>query len=114
MMLVRGCRSGRDARLRGSGLIAAIVLHLLSTSALAQDTTGVGAISGVVVNAAGEAVPGVRVCALDTTSCATSDAQGSFRIGELRAGSYCMEVIRPRGCQSPARWWTCAPVSTAQ
>ena len=66
-------------------MVAAIVLHLVSTPALAQDTTGVGAINGVVVNAAGEAVPGVRVCALDTTSCATSDAQGSFRIGELRA-----------------------------
>ncbi len=50
-----------------------------------------------MVNAAGEAVPGVRVCALDTTSCATSDAQGSFRIGELRAGSYRMEVIPPEG-----------------
>ena len=96
-MLVRSCRSRCDARLRASGLIAAIVLHLVSTSALAQDTTGVGAISGVVVNAAGEAVPGVRVCALDTTSCATSDAQGSFRIGELRAGSYRMEVIPPEG-----------------
>ena len=83
--------------LRTSGLIAAIVLHLVSTSALAQDTTGVGAITGVVVNAAGERVPGVRVCALDTTACATSDAQGSFRIGELRAGSYRMEVIPPDG-----------------
>ena len=98
-MLVRSCRSrsGCDARLHTSALIAAIVLHLVSTSALAQDTTGVGAIKGVVFNAAGEAVPGVRVCALNTTFCATSDAQGAFRIGELRAGSYRMEVIPPEG-----------------
>jgi len=63
-MLVKPCRSGCDARLRASALIAAIVLHLVSASALTQDTTGVGAIKGVVVNTAGEAVPGVRVCAL--------------------------------------------------
>ena len=96
-MLVKPRRSGCDARLRASALIAAIVLDLVSASALAQDTTGVGAIKGVVVNAAGEAVPGVRVCALDTSFCATSDAQGSFRIGELRAGSYRLEVIPPEG-----------------
>ena len=52
-MLVRSCRSGCDARSRVSLVIAAIVLSVASTSALAQDTTGVGAINGVVVNAAG-------------------------------------------------------------
>ena len=62
-----------------------------------------GAISGVVVNAAGQAAPAVRVCALDTTSCATSDAQGSFRIGELRAGSYRLEVLPREGLPSHQR-----------
>ena len=78
-------------------VIAATVLSLVSTSALAQDTTGVGAISGVVVNAAGQPAAGVRVCALDTASCATSDAQGAFRIGELRAGAYRLEILPLEG-----------------
>ena len=82
-----------DARSRVSLVITAAVLSLVSTSALAQDTTGVGAISGVVVNAAGQPAAGVRVCALDTASCATSDAQGAFRIGELRAGAYRLEIL---------------------
>ena len=69
-----------------SVVLTAAVLTLVATSASAQDTTGVGAISGVVVNAAGQPAGGVRVCALDTASCATSDARGAFRIGELRAG----------------------------
>ena len=66
-------------------------------SAAAQDTTGVGAISGVVVNAAGQPAEGVRVCALDTASCATSDARGAFRIGELRAGAYRLEILPLEG-----------------
>ena len=56
-----------------------------------------GAISGVVVNAAGEPAEGVRVCVLDTSSCATSDARGVFRIGELRAGGYRMEILPLEG-----------------
>ena len=56
-----------------------------------------GAISGVVVNAAGQPAEGVRVCALDTASCATSDARGAFRIGELRAGAYRLEILPLEG-----------------
>jgi hypothetical protein len=63
------------------------------TSASAQDTAGVGAISGVVVDAPGRPAPGVRVCALDTTACATTDARGAFRIGELRAAAYRLEIL---------------------
>jgi hypothetical protein len=73
------------------------VLTLATASASAQDTTGVGAIAGVVVSAAGQPAEGVRVCALDTASCATSDAGGVFRIGELRAGAYRLEVLPPTG-----------------
>ena len=82
---------------RLSPVITATLLALVSTSVVAQDTTGVGAISGVVVNAAGQPVAAVRVCALDTPSCAISDARGAFRIGELRAGAYRMEVLPPEG-----------------
>ena len=73
------------------------MLSLVATSAAAQDTTGVGAIRGVVVDAAGQPAEGVRVCALDTASCATSDARGVFRIGELRAGWYRLEILPLEG-----------------
>ena len=82
---------------RVSVVLTAAVLTLAVTSAAAQDTTGVGAISGVVVNAAGQPAEGVRVCALDTASCATSDARGAFRIGELRAGAYRLEILPLEG-----------------
>ena len=76
-----------------SAVRTAAVLTLVATSAVAQNTAGVGAITGVVVKAAGEPAEGVRVCALDTAWCATSDAKGAFRIGELRAGAYRLEIL---------------------
>jgi hypothetical protein len=73
--------------------LTAVMLILGAVAVAAQDTTGVGAISGVVVNAAGQLAEGVRVCALDTASCATSDARGAFRIGDLRANTYRLEIL---------------------
>ena len=73
--------------------LSAVVVTLVATAAAAQDTTGVGAITGVVVDAAGQPAEGVRVCALDTAACATSDARGVFRIGDLRAGTYRLEIL---------------------
>ena len=90
----------RDSSFRvrscASSLLTAAVLTL-ATSASAQDTTGVGAIRGVVVNAAGQPAAGVRVCVLDTPACATSDARGAFRIGELRANAYRLEILPLEG-----------------
>jgi len=80
-----------------SSVLTAAVLTLAASSASAQNTTGVGAISGVVVDAAGRLAEGVRVCALDTASCVTSDAQGAFRIGDLRAGAYRLEILPVEG-----------------
>jgi hypothetical protein len=82
---------------RLSSALAVIMLTLVGTLAAAQDTTGVGAIKGVVVNAAGQPAEGVRVCALDSSSCAVSDARGVFRIGELRAGGYRLEILPLEG-----------------
>jgi hypothetical protein len=76
-----------------SAVLAIAGSILLAPSASAQDTTGVGAIIGVVVDPAGQPAAGVRVCALDTASCATSDTQGGFRVGELRAGAYRLEIL---------------------
>ncbi len=78
-------------------LAVAAATALAATPVAAQDTTGAGAISGVVVNAAGQPVENVRVCALDTPSCATSGAQGAFRIGDLRAGAYRLEILPLEG-----------------
>jgi hypothetical protein len=80
-----------------SAVLTAAVWVLVATSAAAQDTSGVGAISGFVVDASGRPAEGVRVCALDTASCATSDAQGTFRIGDLRAGAYRLEILPLEG-----------------
>jgi TonB dependent receptor/Carboxypeptidase regulatory-like domain/TonB-dependent Receptor Plug Domain len=80
-----------------SSALAAVLLTLVCTPAAAQDTTGVGAIRGVVTDGAGQPAEGVRVCALDTAPCATSDARGVFRIGELRAGRYRLEILPLEG-----------------
>jgi hypothetical protein len=66
-------------------------------SAAAQDVAGVGAITGIVRDPAGQPAPGVRVCALDTSSCTVSDEQGAFRIPDLRAGAYALEILPLEG-----------------
>jgi hypothetical protein len=80
-----------------SAALTAAALSVVITPASAQDTTGVGTVSGVVLDAAGRPAPAVRVCVLDTPSCATTDARGLFRIGELRAGGYRLEILATEG-----------------
>jgi hypothetical protein len=65
--------------------------------ASAQDTTGAGAIVGTVVTADRRPVAGARVCALGTTACATTDVAGRFRIPDMRAGSYPLEILAGEG-----------------
>lgn len=76
-----------------AALVVCVLSVFVNAPAAAQDTTGVGALSGVVVDASGQRVAGVRVCALDTPACVTTDALGAFRIGDLRAGSYRLEIL---------------------
>ena len=56
-----------------------------------------GAIAGRVLDAGGAPVGEVRICALDTSQCVISAADGAFRITGLRAGSYRLEVLPPQG-----------------
>ena len=77
--------------------IGVAILCLLAAPAAAQDTSGVGAIRGVIADAAGRPAEGVRVCALDTAACATSDARGAFRIDGLRASAYRLEILPLEG-----------------
>jgi len=86
-----------SGHLRVASALAIVMLTLGGTPAAAQDTTGVGAIRGVVVNADGGPAEGVRVCALDTSSCAVSDTRGVFRIPELRASAYRLEILPLQG-----------------
>ena len=79
---------------RALATIAGLVVVLLAADrANAQDTTGTGAIAGVVRRAGGAVVEGVRVCALGSSSCATTDARGAFRIDRLRPGTYQLELV---------------------
>ena len=75
---------------RLAAVLAAAVLNVVPMSAAAQDTTGVGAISGVVRNGSGTLLQGVRVCALDTPSCArrrTSPTRSPTSISATTGGA---------------------------
>lgn len=61
----------------------------------AQDTTGVGSLSGVVLSAANQPLANARVCLNSTFRCATSDPQGAFRLIDIRAGLYRLTVTPP-------------------
>jgi outer membrane receptor protein involved in Fe transport len=76
-----------------------VFISLLATTLLGQDTTGIAIISGKVSRSSGTAVEGVQVCAQTAnqgaTRCATSGADGAFRIVDLRAGMYTLVVTLP-------------------
>ena len=87
-----------SSRSRASGPCLALLVALCAPSPLtAQDTAGTGAIAGTVTTSAGAPASAVRVCALGTSSCATTDADGAFRIPDLRAGEYVLEIIPAEG-----------------
>ena len=61
-----------------------------------QNTTGAGAIAGVVRDADGQPAR-VRVCVADSSRCASTDGRGYFQIASVRAGTYQLEVLLPTG-----------------
>ncbi|MBK7927375.1 MAG: carboxypeptidase regulatory-like domain-containing protein [Bryobacterales bacterium] len=67
-------------------------LLLVCSFVWAQDTAGVGAVEGVVSDAAGASAAGVEVCVADTGRCAQTGADGKFRIADLRPGSYVLAL----------------------
>lgn len=74
------------------GVAVLAVCALMPPSAFSQDTAGIGAVYGQVVDAAGAPAADVQVCVVDTGRCARSDTQGAFRIAEVRAGVYALEI----------------------
>ncbi|MDA1306020.1 MAG: carboxypeptidase regulatory-like domain-containing protein, partial [Acidobacteria bacterium] len=61
----------------------------------AQDTTGVGAVAGTVTTHDGQPGLAVTVCLADTIRCVLTDEMGKFRIADVRAGGYRLEITPP-------------------
>ena len=77
------------------GCVIAFILTLGAAAADAQDTAATGAITGTVVS--GEAaVVDAAVCVPAAGRCEMTDDAGRFRIGDLRAAEYALEVAAPR------------------
>src|SRR5215813_7273836 len=71
------------------------VFLITSSSAVGQDTTGVGAVVGVLTGADQQPVPHVIVCVMGTTRCALTDGAGRFRLTDLRTGHYRLKITPP-------------------
>lgn len=80
-------------------LVASVVLF--ASRAGAQDTTGVGSLSGSVVEAAGAPSAFATVCLAGTTQCVMADERGGFRLLILRPGGYALEVTPAGGPALP-------------
>ena len=82
-------------RFRGILVLWFVCVTHLPVHAAAQDTTGVGSLSGVVVDAAGAPAAFATVCLAGTTQCVVTDVRGAFRLLNLRSGEYALEVTPP-------------------
>src|SRR5215813_2449 len=80
-----------------AALLGPILLLLLLSAvpAIAQDTTGVGAVAGIVTGTDEKPAPHVTVCVAGITRCVLTDTAGRFRIADLRAGRYRLQVTPP-------------------
>jgi hypothetical protein len=86
---------GRSGTLRVWVLAGVLVAVAWPASAVAQDTGGVGSVSGTVVSAAGAPELAVTVCLAGTTRCALTDERGHFRLSDVRPGQYEIELTPP-------------------
>jgi len=74
-------------------LIAA--LFLTPAHIRAQDTAGLGVVTGLVANADGQPALAVTVCVVGTTRCALTGEDGRFRLTEIRPGLQVLEITPP-------------------
>lgn len=65
------------------------------TQGFAQDTGGVGTVSGVVLDATGVPAFAVTVCLTRTTRCGLTDERGHFRLTDIRPATYELELTPP-------------------
>jgi hypothetical protein len=70
-------------------LLTYLSFFLLINTVRGQDTTGTGTLTGTVSEA------GAEVCLEATGRCVTADGTGTFRLGDLRAGTYTLVVTAP-------------------
>jgi hypothetical protein len=63
-------------------------------AAFAQDTAGVGSISGTAKIDTGAAAS-IRVCVRGTVRCASTTETGTFSITDVRSGTYALEISAP-------------------
>jgi len=83
----------RSVKRLGAMLVLSLTcLTHVPLHAAAQDTTGVGSLSGSVVDAAGAPAAFVTVCLAGTTLCVVADERGAFRLPNIRSGEYALEV----------------------
>ena len=82
-------------RLRSIFVLWLACITYVPLHAAAQDTTGVGSLSGSVVDAAGTPAAFATVCLAGTTQCVVTDERGAFRLPNLRSGEYALEVTTP-------------------
>lgn len=74
-------------------LLVWLAMAGLPTGAAAQDTAATGTIKGTVVSQTGQGVADVAVCIPSLSRCEVSDPRGAFRITDLRADEYALEVV---------------------
>lgn len=71
-----------------------VLVVVLASAAAGQDTTGSGAVAGRLTRA-GQAVALATVCLVNTTRCIVTGDDGTFRLPDVRAGSYQLEITPP-------------------
>lgn len=74
-------------------LLAAVFLNPAHIAA--QDTAGLGVVTGLVVDADGQPALAVTVCVVGTTRCTITGEDGRFRLGEIRPGLQVLEITPP-------------------
>lgn len=99
--IVRAAMSGASQTLRVTAVwLALVCLGITPTRAVAQDTTGIGSLSGVVVDAANAPAAFATVC-LAGTQCVVADERGAFRLDNVRSGEHPFDVTPPGGAPLP-------------
>ena len=72
------------------------LLSVLTSLLWAQDTTGVGALSGLVQDVKKQPLNSVELCISSSNNCGKSDNLGRFRFTGLRPGNYILDVKGPQ------------------
>lgn len=84
-------READDHKVKRTKAILLVFFFSQACLGVAQDTAGVGSISGVAKDVRGTAVKAARVC-IQANRCSDSNDAGAFRIINVRPGSYRLEI----------------------